>query len=117
MNLGYPPDSPESLGDHAQVHRIVRQVVMSYREIEGDAEIDARIDRKIDKVKLWLLGVVLANLIPVVAFAYMFGQFTGQIEAKLERLGSANGAEIDRRFREVERRLADVERYHTRGSR
>lgn len=110
MNLNHPPDGPESVGDQAQVHRIVRQVVMSYREIEGNVEIDARIDRKIDKVKLWLLGVVLANLIPVLAFAYMFGQFTGQIEAKLSQIGGANGVEINRR-------LEALERFHQGGGR
>lgn len=116
MTFDYPSEQPESLGDQAQVHRIVRQVVMSYRELDGH-DVDERIDRKIDKVKLWLFGVVVANLIPVVAFAYMFGQFTGQIETKLNSMSGMSGVEVERRFDEVDRRVTALESYHRGGVR
>ncbi len=79
--------------------------------------IDDRIDRKLDKMKLWLFGVVLANLIPVLIFAVWFGTFTGRIEVAIEGFRDAApnrytqrehevyAQEVDRRFQEMGQRI------------
>lgn len=79
--------------------------------------VDDRIERKLDKMRLWLFGVVIANLIPVIGFAIWFGTFTGRVEHAIEQFRDSAptrytqqeheiySGEVDRRFNELNARL------------
>ena len=117
-SFNMPPDLPGEL--HGPVTEAVRQGVALAKldwekglSEEALDEVDRRIDSKIDKVKLWLAGVIIANLIPVGAFAYMFGEFTGRLETQLgDVAAAAPGAETERRLTEHEQDIRELQRYH-----
>lgn len=121
---------PDSVGDAAQTRIIVEQVVdaaivrLGADREDGldEEEVDARIDRKIDRVKIWLFGVVIANLIPVIWFSYMFGQFTASVETQIGTLreavpGQWTQQQHESYASEVDRRVTRLERYHEGGGR
>lgn len=125
MELGSHPPGPPVAGEllHAQVAEAVRQGVQLAKmdwdtglSDEAAAEVDRLIERKIDKVKLWLAGLVLVNLLPVIGFGVMFGSFTGRIESKLETIAEkAPARETTLRLDKLERDVERLESYHRRG--
>lgn len=107
VNLNHPPEAPDSIGDHAQVHRIVRQVVTSYREIEG-AEIPAPLK--------WA-GAIIAALFTAgtATLAFWLVSSVSEMQVTLARMDErmASGMIKDARFDDVERRVVKLEAYHT----
>lgn len=105
MNLSYPPDDrPENLGDHAQVHRIVRQVVASYREIEKP-DIPAPLK--------WAAGIIAALFtMGLAGLAFWLVSSVSQMQVTLARMDErqqleANGQNA--RFADLDRRVTKLE--------
>lgn len=104
MNLGFPPEAPDSLGDQAQVHRIVRQVVMSYREI-AKPEIPAPLK--------WAAAMIAALFTAGIAtLAFWLVTSVSNMQVTLARLDErmSTGAVKDARFDDLERRVSANER-------
>ena len=114
MDLNHPPDRPDSLGDQAQIHRVVRQVAMAYREIEGPAKADIPAPLK------WAGGIVAALItMGFGAMAVWLVTTVSAMQVTLARMDErqqlqANGQET--RFTDIERRLSMLESYHSKGS-
>lgn len=105
MNLNHPPDN---LGDQAQVHRIVRQVVSSYREMEKP-EIPAPLK--------WA-GAILAGLFTAgtATLAFWLVSSVSEMQVTLARMderlaGQSVGA--DARYEDHERRIRQLEAERT----
>lgn len=107
MNLNHPPEQPDSLGDHAQVHRIVRQVVMSYREMEKP---------ETPPLVKWVVGTVAA-----VGLAAFIGGGTWLVSsvaemretlARMDERMQGQGTAQNSRDDEQDRRIRSLESYH-----
>lgn len=93
-----------------------------------DQRIEEQVESHTSKVKFWLISSVVAiigaYLIPVVLFAYQFGQFTGDVKAQLDTVANeapnrytqreheVYAQETDRRITETNRRVTRLEAYH-----
>lgn len=83
-------------------------------------ELEAHIASSIDRVKLWLMMVVVANLLPLIFLGYTVGEWNGRIETQLAVL---NAQPVDYSLedhnvyaREVDRRLSRIERLVDQGA-
>lgn len=84
---------PESLGDAAQTRAIIEQVVSALTDKETprteafqkmvDDRVGNEIKTTVSTMKVWVLGGVVANLIPLMLFAYWFGQYAKTIDDAL----------------------------------
>jgi hypothetical protein len=115
MNLNHPPDLPESVGDQAQVHRIVRQVAMAYREIDGPLKPDIPAPLK------WAGGIVAALFTAGIAtLAFWLVTSVSQMQVTLARMDERLGNQADdqqQRFTDIERRVSRLESFHETGAR
>ena len=99
-------DTPDNLGDQAQVHRIVRQVAMSYREIDKPsvAEIPGPLK--------WA-GAIVAGLFTAgtATLAFWLVSSVSEMQVTLARMDErmASGSVRDSRFDGLDMRLRQVE--------
>jgi hypothetical protein len=107
VTFDHPGEQPESVGDQAQVHRIVRQVVMSYREIERP-EIPAPLK--------WA-AAILAGLFTTgtAALAFWLVSSVSEMQVTLARMDERLAGQTlgqDARFEDHDRRIRTLEGYH-----
>jgi hypothetical protein len=107
VNLSHPPEQPDSIGDHAQVHRIVRQVVASYREIERP---------ETPPLVKWVVGTVAAlGLAATIGGGTWLVSSVGEMQVTLARMDERLAGQADgqgARYDDHERRIRTLEGYH-----
>jgi hypothetical protein len=107
MNLNHPPDLPESVGDQAQVHRIVRQVAMAYREIDGPLKADIPAPLK------WAGGIIAALFTAGTAtLIFWLVTSVSQMQVTLARMDERQSLQAnaqDSRFADLDRRVSRLE--------
>lgn len=102
-------DHPDSLGDTAQVNRIVRQVVSSYREIENATP-------DVHPLVKWVVGAVAAlGMAAIIGGGTWLVASVGEMRETLarvdERMKGQDSAQISR-DNEQDRRIIMLESYH-----
>lgn len=110
MTFDHPPEQPASAGDQAQVHRIVRQVVTSYQEMQ---------EPKIPALIKWLVGAIGGfGAAALIGLGFWLVSSVSQMQVTLARMDERLAGQTlgqDARFEDHERRIRALEAYHSEG--